>query len=204
MSAALGAPLSSRPEDSSKPVGTSSQASLWAVTPDDVEPIDQTLKEICTPTTLPAKTLGPGTGILPKNMVQLQKEVNKVLESLLMTRSSLDAHKRKQVLDFEMALHQNESEATEAIREAKALCGSTSREAHVCHTTLIRETEVQHATLVREAETKCASIITEAEVCCITAITKMGVPLHQTCLLHATIACRGHATFGDGGHTPFP
>ena len=52
VSAALGAPLSPRQEDSSKPVDTSSQASPWVVSPDDVEPIDQTLKEICTPTTL--------------------------------------------------------------------------------------------------------------------------------------------------------
>ena len=66
VSAGLGAPLSPRPEDSSKPVDTSSQVSLQVVMPEDAEPFDQTLKEICTPTILPAKTPGPGTGILPK------------------------------------------------------------------------------------------------------------------------------------------
>ena len=45
-----------------------------------------------------------------------------------MTRASLDTHQRKQVLDFEMALHQNKAEATEAIREAKAHCGAAIRE----------------------------------------------------------------------------
>ena len=116
-----------------------------------------------------------------QNIVQLQKEVNKALDDLLMTRSSLDAHWRKQVSDFEMALHQNESEATEAIMEAKALCGSTIREAEAHCTTLIREAEAQHAilireavaqhdTLIREAEDNCASIITQMEVCCTTAI----------------------------------
>ena len=159
-------------EDSSKPVDTSSQASLWVVMPYDVEPINQTLGEICTPTTPPAKTPGPGAGILPKNMVQLQKEVNKVLECLPMTRSSLDACWWKQVSDYTkyMALHQIEPEATKSIREAKALCGSTFREAEAHHTTLFREAEAQHTTLVREAKANCASIITEAEVHCTTAI----------------------------------
>ena len=117
-------------------------------------------------------------------MVQLQKEVNKALEHLLMTRSSLDANWRKQVSDFEMALCQNESEATEAIREAEGFCGSTIREAEACcttltrkveaqHTTHVREAEAQHVTHVREAEANCASIITEAEVCCTTAIRKV-------------------------------
>ena len=152
VSAALGAPLSPRLEDTSKPVDISSQISLWVVMPDDAEPIDQTLKEICTLTTPPAETPGPGTGILPKNMVQLQKEINKVLEHLLMTRSSPDTPRRKQVSAFEMALCQNKSEATEAIREAKALCGSTIRESEVLHTTLIREAVAQYATLIREAK----------------------------------------------------
>ena len=72
-----------------------------------------------------------------------------------------------------MALLQNESEATEAIKEAKALCDSTIREAKAHWTTLIREAETQHATCIREAEANCASIITEAEGCCTMAIRKV-------------------------------
>ena len=166
-----------------------SQASLQVAMPDDLGLIDQTLKEICTPATLPAKTLGPGTGVLLENMVQPQKEVNKALEHLLATRSSLDAHCRKCVSDFEMALHQNESKATEAITEAKKLCGSTIREAKACHTTLIREAEAQHATLIREAKANCASIITEAEACCTTAIRKV----ESCCAEHACSIQQLHA-----------
>ena len=110
-------------------------------------------------TTLPAETPGLGTCFLPENMVQLQKEVYQALEHLLTTRSSLDTHWRKQVSDIEMALCQNESEATEAIREAKALCGSAIREAKAHCTTIIREAEAQHATLIREAETQHATHI---------------------------------------------
>ena len=71
-----------------------------------------------------------------------------------------------------MALHHNESKATEAIREANTLCGSTIREAKAHCTTLVREAEAKHTTLIREAEANCASIITEAEAHCTTAIRK--------------------------------
>ena len=64
---------------------------------------------------------------------------------LLVTRLSLDAHQWKQVSDFKMALHQNEAEATETIREAKAHCGAT----------------------VTEAETHCSAYIREAESHCV-------------------------------------
>ena len=92
--------------------------------PDDAEPDNLTLEEI----SLPVKTLGPGTGILPGDVIQLQEEAGKALGCLLATRSSLNAHQRKQVSDFKMAHHQNESETTEAI----TLCAHTTRgaEAH--------------------------------------------------------------------------
>ena len=100
-----------------KPVDTSSQVSLQASIPDDVEPDDPTLAEI----SLPVKTSGLGASILPGDVIQLQEEMDKALGCLLATRSSLDAHCRKQVLDFETTLCQNESETTEAIKEAKTL-----------------------------------------------------------------------------------
>ena len=79
--------------------------------PDDAEPDDLTLEEISLP------------------VIQLQEKAGKALGWLVVTRSSLNAHQRKQVSDFEMALHQNESETTKAIKEARALCAHTIREA---------------------------------------------------------------------------
>ena len=73
-----------------------------------------------------------------------------------MTRSSLDAHQQKQVLDFEMALHQKEAKATEAIREAKAHCRAT-----------IREAEANCASIVTEVEAHCTADIRKAESCCV-------------------------------------
>ena len=79
----------------------------------------------------PVETLGSGTSILSGDVIQLQKEENRALGCLLVTRSSLNAHWRKKVSDFEMALCQNDSETTEAIKEAKALCMSNIRGAEV-------------------------------------------------------------------------
>ena len=87
------------------------------------------LRRFMLPPPPPDKTLGPGTSTLPKDVIQLQKEANRALGCLLVTISFLDDHWRKQVSYFEMALHQNESETTEAIKEAKILCDSTIREA---------------------------------------------------------------------------
>ena len=94
---ALGAPSSLRVEDSAKPMDTSSQASPQVDVPDDADPRDQTLEEIYAPSSPPVETLRPGTGVLPKDEIQLQKEANRALGCILATRSSLDAHQRKQV-----------------------------------------------------------------------------------------------------------
>ena len=129
LSMALGAPSSLGLEDSAKPMDTSSQRSLRVSVPNDMEPDDQTLEDIYAPPSLLSKIQEPGAGILPRDVIQLQKEANRALGCLLVNRSSLDTCWRKQVLDFEKAFHQNESEITEAIKEAKALCASTIREA---------------------------------------------------------------------------
>ena len=85
---------------------------------------------------------------------------------LLMTRSSLDACKWKQVSDFKMTLCQNEAKATEAIKEARAHCGATVREAESWCTTHIREVEADCASIIMEAEACCTTEIRNIESCC--------------------------------------
>ena len=118
-------------------LATSSQASPQAVMPDNNGPPDQSPEGACPPT----KGLGVGTGILPKEVISLQEEMNRAMECLLMNRSSLDAHQRKQVSDFQVALHQNQDVATETIREAKAHCAVTVWEAKSHCAPEIREAE---------------------------------------------------------------
>ena len=105
-------------EDSAKPVDTSSQVSI----PDDVEMDDHTLEDIHASPSPPVKTPGSSSEAPSLNVTQLQEEANKALGHLLVTRSSINTCQRKQVSDFGMALHQNECETTETIKEAKALC----------------------------------------------------------------------------------
>ena len=65
-----------------------------------------------TPTNLPTKTPGADMGALPVEAILLLEEMNNAMGHVLTIRASLDAHWRKQVSDFEMALCQNEVEAT--------------------------------------------------------------------------------------------
>ena len=121
---------------------------------------------------LPVKTSGLGTGALPRDVIQLQEEVGKALGCLLVTRSFLNAHHRKQVSEFKISLCQNESETTEAIKQAKTLCTCTTREAEASLVMLINEAEAQYATCIKEDKANCVSIIAEVENPCSTAIRK--------------------------------
>ena len=125
VSLALGASPSLRPESSAKPMDTSSQVSPQVSIPNDAELDNMTLEE----NSLPVKTLERDAGILPADVFQLQEEAGKDLGCPFATRSSLNAHWRKQVSDFEMGLHQNESKTTKAIKEAKTLCTHATRDA---------------------------------------------------------------------------
>ena len=100
---ALATPLPLKLEDSAKPVDTSSQVSI----PDDAEIDDPTLEEIHAFPSPPVETPGPSREAPSLDVTCLQEEANKALGQLLATRSSIDAHYRKQVSDFGMAICQN-------------------------------------------------------------------------------------------------
>ena len=134
-SLALATPQPLKLEDSAKPVDTSSQVSI----PDDAEMAAPTLDEIYVSPSPPVETPGPSSKASSLNVTHLQEEANKALGHLLATRSSINACQRKQVSDFGMALHQNESEITKAIREAKALCAHTIRDVEAYLAVLISE-----------------------------------------------------------------
>ena len=165
-SLALPSPLPLKPGASAKPVDISSQVSV----PDDAEMYDPTLKEIHASPFHPVKTPGPSSRAPSLDVTQLQEEANRTLGHLLATRSSIDAHWRKQVSDFGMALCQNESDITEAIKEVKALCAKTIRDVEAHQAVLISKAEIWHAACIKEAKANCAHTLTEAENCCSTAI----------------------------------
>ena len=75
------------------------------------------LEEIKASPSHTVKTPGPSSGAPSLDVTQLQEEANNALGCLLVMRSTINAHWRKEVSDFGMALCQNESEVTtEAIK----------------------------------------------------------------------------------------
>ena len=149
-SAALGAPPSTRMEDSSKPIATFPQASLRVASPDDTVPISHSSPTIPVPktpgvasitATLTSKTSAvDDTSALPKEVLHLQGKMNRIMGQLLMTRASMDAHWRREVSDFQMALHQNEAQTTEVIREAEVVWAAAIREVKACCANIIHYT----------------------------------------------------------------
>ena len=134
-------PLPTKLEDFPKPVDMSSQMS----TPNNVEMEDASLEEIPTPSSLTVEALGPSSDALSPDVAHLWEEANKALGDLLVIKSSLDAHHQKLVLEFDMALHENDSEAMESIKEAKGICTHSIWESQDCCSVAIREAEVQRA-----------------------------------------------------------
>ena len=106
------------------------------------------------PVTPPSKTsTGDDTGALPEEVLNLQGEMNRIMGWLLKTRVSMDAHQRKEVSNFQMALHQNEAQTTEIIREAEAMCATAVREVKACCANIIQDAEAACVRTIRKAET---------------------------------------------------
>ena len=135
---ALATPLPLKLKDSAKLVDTSSQVS----TPDNMDMDDPTLEEIHASLFPPVEAPGPSREATSLDVMQLQEEANKALGHLLATRSSIDAHQRRQVSDFGMALCQTESDVTDANKEAKTLCTCTIREVEACWVAWITEAKI--------------------------------------------------------------
>ena len=89
-----------------------------------------------------AEVPGPNSYAPPPDVAHLWEEANKALGDLLMIESSIDTHLQKLVLEFGMALHENNSETMESIKEAKAICAHSIQEAENCCSLTIREAEV--------------------------------------------------------------
>ena len=148
-SLALATTLPLKPEDSIKPVDTSSQVSI----PDNAEMDDPTLEEIHASPSPLVKIQGPSSDALSLGVAKLKEEANKALGHLLVTMVFFWYSLEETSSDFGMALHQNESKTTEAIKEAKALCACTTRDVETCQTVLISKAEVWHAICIKERTT---------------------------------------------------
>ena len=58
----------------------------------------------------------------PADAMELWENANKALQELLTTKASTDTHRWRAIWELGMELHQNESQVTKSIKEAKAVC----------------------------------------------------------------------------------
>ena len=137
----LGTPLPTKLEDFPKPVDTSSQVS----TLNTAEMENPSLEEISTPSSPTAEAPEPSGDMPPTDVAHLQEEANKALGDLLMVKSSINACWQKLVSEFSMAIHENNSETMESVKEAKAICTHSIQEVENCCSVAIREAEAQRA-----------------------------------------------------------
>ena len=142
--------------DLSGQLDTSSQVS----TPDDAEMAEASLEEIPFPT---VETQGPSSSTPSSDTSYLWEEANKPLGELLATKSSIDACQQKLVWELGMSLCWNDSETTESIKEAKAICGHSTQEAKTLCSTTVKEAKATCTCSIQEAETLCSKTIREAE-----------------------------------------
>ena len=135
-------PLPTKLEDFLQPVDTSSQVRA----PNDAEMEEASLEEVPTPSSLTAEALGPSGDAPPPDAAHLWEEANKALGDLLAIESSIDAHWQKLVLEFGMALCQNDSKAMESVKKSKAFCTHSIQEAKTCCSLATKEAEAQRVT----------------------------------------------------------
>ena len=134
--------------------------------PDDGEMGDTSLEKIPTASSPTAETPELDGSTPPADTGHLWEEANKALGRLLATKSSINAHWQKLVWELSMALHQNDSETTESVKEAKAICTHSSWRAVTLCSTTIKDAKATCACSTQEAEALCSTAIKEAETIC--------------------------------------
>ena len=117
---------------------------------------------------------------------ELCENANKALEELLTTKASIDTHRQRAIWELGMELHQNESQVTESIKEAKVVCSQVTLDAPpLCFATvkeakaicfqvtldnkaiclaMVKEAKTTQAHTIQEAETACSTAIRDAEI----------------------------------------
>ena len=111
----------------------------------------------------------------PVDAVELQENANKALKELLATKASIDACRQRAIWELGMELHQNESQATESIKEAKAICSWVTLDARTTCSWVTTDAMTTCLVVVEEAKMTQNCIIQEAEATYSTAIRDVKV-----------------------------
>ena len=108
---------------------------------------------------------------LPDEVLWLQGENNVAMEWLLMIKATLNSCQRELAWNADIAMCQNDTKATEAIKEAEVQCAAT-----------IREVESYCAAMIKEAETHCEVTIKEVEPVVLSKLMLWNNPMRKVCL----------------------
>ena len=102
--------------------------------------------------------------------MELCANAKKALQELLTTKASIDAQRWRAIWVLGTELSQNESKATESIKEAKASCSQANLDAQALCFATIKEAKAicSHATL--EAKGICLEMVKEAKMTCTCSI----------------------------------
>ena len=132
-------------------------------------------------------------------------------QELLATKASVDACRYRAIWELGMELHQNESEATESIKEARAICSQVALDAKALCFATTKEAKAVcfHVTLdakawcfmtVKEAKTTQACTIQEAKATCSTAIRDAETQRGLSSQVSPEGTWQIHAGPGDASH----
>ena len=83
-------------------------------------------------------------------------------KELLATKASIDACRA--IWELGMELHQNESQATKSIKEAKAICSQVTLDAKTACSAVVKETKMTRDCIIQEANATCSTAIRDVEV----------------------------------------
>ena len=127
-------PLPQKSKELLQPVDMSSQVSA--------EMAEGSLEGI--PTSISPITVvsRPRSITAPVDAMELWENANKALEELLATKASTHACRWRAIWELGMELHQNESQATESIKEAKALCSRVTLDAKTTCSVAVKEAKM--------------------------------------------------------------
>ena len=124
-------PLPQKSKELLHPVDTLSQVSA--------EMEEGSLEGIPTSISPIAAASRPRSVTPPVDTMELWENANKSLEELLATKASIDTHRQRAIWELGMELHQNESQATKSIKEAKAICSWVTLDAKTACSVAVQE-----------------------------------------------------------------
>ena len=117
------------------------------------------------PTTISpiAATTRSGSVTPPADTAELWGNANKALEEWLAIKASIDTCRHRAVWELGIELHQNESEVTKSIREARAICSQVTLDAKALCFAVVKEAKAIWACVTPDTKAQCFVTVKEAK-----------------------------------------